>query len=192
MHTVTARLLALVALASAATLAQAAGSLPIPPIKPGLWEVKTTVLDANGQPQVPPEQAALAKLPPEIRERMAEMMKARGASIPDADGTMKFCQTKESMDSGKWQALASSIGCTTDYSMQSGDQWKYRSSCPSLKTESVGEVVFSNPENYTTKVTTSSKLMGKESTQTRVMAAHWLGANCGDIKPLTADGIQGR
>lgn len=192
MHTVTARLLVLVSFGSVALVAHGAGSIPVPPIKAGLWEVTTSVLDANGKPQVPPEQAAMANLPPEVRERMAAMMKARGASMPDQNGAIKVCQTKETMDSGKWQALASSMGCTTDYSQQSGDHWKYRSSCPSLKTESEGEVVFSSPEMYTTKITTSSKFMGKDSTNTRVMVARWLGANCGDIKPLTAEGIQGR
>ena len=191
MQTVTARLLVLSALGSIAMLAQGAGSMPAPPIKMGLWEVKTSVLDASGKPQAPPEQAAMANMPPEIRERMAEMMKARGVSMPDPNGVMKVCQTKESMNSGRWQALAASAGCTSDYSTQSADHWKFHSSCPKLKSESDGEVVFSNPENYTTKVTTSSKLMGKDSTQTRVMVSHWLGANCGDIKPFTAEGLEG-
>jgi hypothetical protein len=188
MHPVTTRLLVLSALGSIAMLAQAAG-MPTPPIKMGLWEVKSSVLDANGKPQAPPEQAAMANMPPEIRARMAEMMKARGMSMPDPSGVMKVCQTKESMDSGKWQALAANAGCTSDYSTQSSSSWKFHSSCPKLKAESDGEIVFSNAENYTTKVTTKSGLMGKDATTTRVMVSHWVGASCGDVKPLTAEGI---
>jgi hypothetical protein len=190
MRQITARFAVLFALGSAAMLAHAAGSVPVPPIKMGLWEVKSSVLDASGKPQAPPEQTAMANLPPEIRERMAEMMKSRGVSMPDQSGATRTCQTKDSLDSGKWQALASSAGCTSEYSVQSGGNWKFHSSCPKLKSESDGEVVFTNAENYTSKVTTSSKLMGKDSTQTRVMVAHWLGANCGDVKPLTAEGIK--
>lgn len=184
MHLITVRSTVLVALASAALLAKAAG-MPVPPIKPGLWEVKSSVLDANGKPQVPPEQEAMAKMPPEVRERMAEMMKARGVSMPDANGAVRICQTRESMDSGKWQALAASAGCTTEHTMQSAGGWKFHSSCPKLKTESEGEVVFTNSENYTSRVNTTSRFAGKESNQTRVMVAHWLGANCGDVKPIT-------
>lgn len=189
MHPVTTRLAVLAALGPITLLANAAGGMPVPPIKSGLWEVKSSVLDASGKPQAPPEQAAMANMPPELRARMAEMMKARGVAMPDANGVMKICQSKESLDSGKWQALAASTGCTTDYSVQSGSNWKFHTSCPKLKSESDGEMVFSNSENYTSKVTTSSSLMGKQNTQTRVTVAHWLGANCGDVKPLTADSI---
>jgi len=190
MHKVTTRLLVLTAMGCIPMLASAAGIPPAPPIKPGLWEVKTTMLDASGKPQVPPEQAAMANIPPEMRARMAEMMKARGVSMPDENGAMKVCMTKETMDSGKWQALAANVGCTTDYNTATANGWKFRSTCPSLKTESEGEVVFSNAENYTSKITTKSTLMGKESVNTRVMASHWLSASCGDVKPITADGIK--
>jgi len=189
MRTVAARLAVLTALGSLLSLARAAGSLPVPPIKPGLWEVKGSMLDASGKPQAPPEQSAMANMPPELRARMAEMMKARGVSMPDANGVIRICQTKETFDSGKWQSLAASAGCTSEYSVQSGSNWKFHSSCPKLKSESDGELVFTNAENYTSKVTTTSSLLGKQNTQTRVSTAHWLGANCGDVKPLTAESM---
>lgn len=192
MRTLMIRSAVLSVLGAVALLAYAAGTLPAPPIKTGLWEVTTKMLDADGKPQTPPEQAALANMPPELRARMEEMMKARGASLPDANGATKVCHTKDSFNSGSWQALAASAGCTTDFSGQSGNNWKFHSSCAKLQAESDGEVVFSDPEHYSSKVTTKSSLMGKQNTQTRVMEAHWVGANCGDVKPLTAEGLSGR
>jgi hypothetical protein len=142
-------------------------------------------LDANGHEMPRPEQAAMAKLPPEARARMADAMKARGLSMPDANGATKVCLTREMFDSGKWQQTAAESGCTTNYSTLSGTTWKFHSSCTALKSESDGEIVFNGSESYRTKVTTTATATGKTNTSTRIVEAKWLGADCGDIKPFT-------
>jgi hypothetical protein len=187
MRLITIRLMAS-SLLSCFALAAVAGQLPVPPVKPGLWETRMSVIDADGHEIAPPEQAALSKMPPEIRERMAEAMKARGLSMPDANGATRACFTKETFESGKWQEMASQAGCTTKYSTLSSATWKWHSSCTSLKSESDGEVVFNSPESYRVKMTTTATAMGKTNTSTRIVQAKWLGANCGDIKPFTPAG----
>jgi len=162
-----------------------AGALPVPPVKPGLWEVKMSMLDADGREVAPPEQTSLSKMSPEARARMAEAMKARGLSMPDANGATKACLTKELFDSGAWQQLAADAGCTTNFSTQSSTMWKWHSSCTTMKSESDGETVFNGTESYKTKVTTTSTMMGKARTTTRVLQGKWLGADCGDVKPMT-------
>jgi hypothetical protein len=166
----------------------AAAGPPVPPVKPGLWETRMSALDADGREIAPPEQAALSKLPPEARARMAEVMKARGLSMPDASGATKSCFTKETFESGGWQQIASDAGCTTNYSTVSATTWKWHSSCPALKSESDGEVVFSSAESYRVKMTMTATVMGKPNTSTRVIQAKWLGPDCGDIKPFTPTG----
>jgi hypothetical protein len=165
-----------------------AGQLPVPPVKPGLWETRMSALDANGRETASPEQAALSKLPPETRARMAEVLKARGLSMPDADGATKACFTKEMFESGRWQQMASETGCTTNYSTRSSTMWKWHSSCQALKSESDGEVVFSSPQSYRVKFTSTAMVNGKTNTSTRIVQAKWLGADCGDIKPFTPPG----
>lgn len=54
-----------------------------------------------------------------------------------------------------------------------------------MKSESDGETVFTSGERYKTKVTTTSTVMGKTKTSTRMLEGKWLGADCGDVKPLT-------
>ena len=166
-------------------LVAAAGPLPVPPVKPGLWEAKMSTLDAEGHEIARPEQAAFAKLSPEARARMAEAMRARGVSMPDSNGATKVCLTKEMFESGRWQQMASEMGCTTNYSTLSGTTWKWHSGCTALKSESDGEAVFSSAESYKTKVTTTATVMGKTNTSTRIVQTKWLGADCGDIKPFT-------
>ena len=169
-------------------VAVAAGQLPIPPVKPGLWEVRTSALDADGREMVPPEQAAMSRLSPEAKARVAEAMKARGVSMPDANGATRACLTKEMFESGRWQQMASEAGCTTNYSTLSGTTWKWHSSCTALKSESDGEMVFNGAESYRTKMTTTATVLGKTNTSTRIVQGKWLGADCGDIKPLTPPG----
>lgn len=166
----------------------AAGQQPIPPVKPGLWEVRTSALDADGHEMVPPEQAAMSRLSPEAKARVAEAMKARGVSMPDANGASRACLTKEMFESGRWQQMASEAGCTTNYSTLSGTTWKWHSSCTALKSESDGEMVFNGAESYRTKMTTTATVLGKTNTSTRIVQGKWLGADCGDIKPLTPPG----
>jgi hypothetical protein len=169
-----------------ALVAVAAG--PLPPVKPGLWEARMSALDVDGHEMPSPEQAAMSKMPPEARARMAEVMKARGLSMPDANGATKVCLTKAMFESGEWQQMASDMGCTTNYSTLSSTAWKWHSSCTTLKSESDGETVFDSAESYRTKVTTKATVMGKTNTSTRVVQAKWLGAACGDIKPFTPPG----
>jgi hypothetical protein len=143
-----------------------------------------TSLDADGHEMPGPEQAAMARLPPEARARMADAMKARGVSMPDANGATKVCLTKDMFESGRWQQMAADSGCTSSYSTL-GTTWKFHSSCTALKSESDGETVFSSTESYRTKVTTTATVAGKTNTTTRIVQAKWLGADCGDVKPFT-------
>jgi hypothetical protein len=180
MSLIAIRLAAASVLSCVALIAAAAAGPPVPPVKPGLWETRISALDANGRETAPPEMAALSRLSPQARDAM----KARGVSMPDANGAIKACLTKEMFESGRWQQMASESGCTTNYSTLSGNTWKWHSSCAALKSESDGETVFSGGESYRSKTTTTMTVQGKTNTSTRIVQGKWLGAECGDVKPL--------
>jgi hypothetical protein len=155
-----------------------------PPIKPGLWQI-TSEQNVNGK-QVPDPVAMMQNLPPAVREQMAEMMKARGIDMSGAGGT-RVCLSKESLDQGQWQSLAKD--CSTKILSRSSASWKWHSSCPQLSVESDGETLFTDAENYTLKVNTTMNVGGKPTTSQRNMTGKWLGADCGDLKPVTAKSI---
>ena len=158
--------------------------MPTPPVKPGLWETRMSELDASGKEVPAPELAAFSKMPPEMRAQMAAAMKARGVQMPDANGAVKACLTRELLDSDGWQQMAANTGCTTTYSTRSNSVWRWRSSCKSLNSESDGETTFTGSEGYRSKITTTATVAGKATTTTRVIQGKWLGASCGDIQPL--------
>lgn len=171
---------------SLAGMAAVQAQNPVPPVKPGLWETKISQLDANGKEMPAPGMEAFAKLSPAARAQMAEMMKARGVQMPDENGAMKACLTKDSLDSGAWQQVASEAGCTTNYSQRSSTAWKWHTSCTTIKSESDGEMTFTGSEAYRTTMRITATVGGKTTTSTRIIEGKWLGANCGDIKPLAA------
>lgn len=177
---------ALALVASLAGMTALRAQNPVPPVKPGLWETKMSQLDANGKEVPAPGMEAFAKMTPAARAQMAEMMKARGVQMPDEHGAMKACLTKDSLDSGAWQQVANEAGCTTNYSQRSGSMWKWHTSCTSIKSESDGEMTFTGAEAYRTTMRTTATVGGKTTTTTRIVEGKWLGANCGDIKPLVA------
>ena len=76
MRLIAIRLAASSVLSCVVLVAVAAGPLPVPPVKPGLWEARMSALDADGHEMPRPEQAAMSRLSPEARARMAEAMKA--------------------------------------------------------------------------------------------------------------------
>src|SRR4051812_41055166 len=89
-----------------AVLIGAQSPVTAPPVKPGLWETRMSQLDANGKEVASPELAALARMPAAQRAQMVEMMKGRGVQMPDENGVMKACLTRETLDSGAWQQIA--------------------------------------------------------------------------------------
>jgi hypothetical protein len=182
------RIASLAATAVALTAACALGADNIvPPIKPGLWQVNSEQ-NVNGK-QMPTATASMQNLPPEVRARMADMMKARGVDMSGAGGT-RVCLSRESLDQGQWQSVAKD--CTTKIISRSSSSWKWHSSCPQTGVESDGETLFTNAENYTLKMVTTMNVAGKPSISQRTMTGKWLGADCGDIKPVTAKSISGK
>jgi hypothetical protein len=171
--------------ASLAGVASLGAQNLVPPVKPGLWETKMSQLDASGKEVPSPEMAALARMPAAQRAQMAEMMRARGVQLPDENGVMKACITRELLDSGAWQQMAADTGCTTTYSTRTGPLWKWHTSCPSLKLESDGEMAFTGSESYRTKMVSTTSITGAPTTSTRLVQGKWLGAACGDVKPFT-------
>ncbi len=149
-----------------------------PPIKPGLWEVKSEG-SADGQKTAPPADR-LASLPPAVRAQVEASMKQKGVAM-GAGGVSRICFTRESMDPARWGNAAN---CKTDYGARSNSSWKWHSVCTQPEMTIDGEALFANPENYTVNSTTTMKLRGETKTSQRTVRARWIGADCGDLKPF--------
>lgn len=169
------------AFAALSGLAGIAVAQDAPPIKPGLWEVKTErTVDGRKMPD-PAER--LRNLPPEARARMQSMMKDRGVGMGAGDdGATRLCLSRESLDQGRWRG--SQERCTTEIVSRSAGAWKWRSTCRQPDSESEGEAVFSSSEHYTVRHSMRMTVGGQERRSLMTMDARWLGADCGNIQPV--------
>jgi hypothetical protein len=149
-----------------------------PPIKPGLWEIKSEGQDAEQRRAQAAER--IKNMPPEARAKLEAMMKERGVDLSASGGT-RVCFSKENMDISQWQNQSS---CKTDFTARSGSTWKWHSVCSQPPAVSDGEALFTSAENYTINTSTTLTLSGQSKTTQRTMKAKWLGANCGDLKPF--------
>lgn len=151
-----------------------------PPIKPGLWQVSSERM-VDGQ-KAPDLGEHMKNMPPEMRKRMEANMKQHGVDMSGGPGNMKMCMTRESMDEGRWRSEDS--GCKTDFTSRTATSWKWHSTCTQPPSETDGEASFASAERYTVKANTTMTMQGQKRTSQMTMNAKWLGADCGDLKPI--------
>jgi hypothetical protein len=174
-------------ISTAAAFAAAAHAQTPPPIKPGLWQVRMQH-EGAGAPAMPDMSAHLKNMPPEQRRQVEAMMKERGVDMGGGPGQMKICLSKESLDQGRWQGEQGEQGnCKTDFTQRSAKSWKWRSVCTEPKAVSEGEATFVDAEHYNVKTSMTMAMQGGASrTMQTTMNSTWLGADCGDVKPVQA------
>jgi hypothetical protein len=167
------------ALAAAAVLAPAVAAAQTPPIKPGLWEVRSE-RQVDGRRAAPPGDP-MKNLSPEVRARIEAQMKANGVAV-GSGGANRICLDKASLDAGRWQSRATS--CKTDYSARGANRWKWHSTCTEPESTSDGEAVFTNAENYTVSTTSTHSFRGEPKTTQMTIRAKWIGSDCGELRPV--------
>jgi len=150
-----------------------------PPIKPGLWEIKSE-REVDGKKAAEPSEQ-MKNLPPEMRAKVQAMMKEKGVGMGE-DGVNRICLSRESLDQWRWQSQ--SENCKTEFTSRTTSSWKWHSVCTRPDSESDGEAAFANSESYTVKTHTKTKFQGQDRLSRMAIAAKWVGNNCGDIKPV--------
>ncbi len=167
------------AVLSAVTAVSAAEST-VPPIKPGLWQVQSEHLIDGKKAPDPSEQ--LKALSPEVRKQLESSMRQYGIDTRGGPGQTKMCLTREALDQGRWQGQQGA--CKTEFTSRSDSVWTWHSTCTQPPAESDGEATFQSPERYSVKIKTKMSLLGTSQASAMSMTGQWLGADCGDLKPL--------
>lgn len=166
--------------ASAALPALAQQPTQAPPIKPGLWVLKSTTVIDGGQPV--DVSAHLKNLPPDVRKQMESAMREKGIDMGAGDGSLRVCLSREAIDQGTWQGSQS--GCQVDFTSRTTASWKWRAVCAQPPSESIGEAIFHNPEAYTVNTTSKSTSASMAGTVQASIDAKWQGNDCGNLKPI--------
>lgn len=177
--------IAFVSLSSLSLLAHAGHA----PIKAGLWEMSNDqmVMDGKAMPDMSAQmEQAMKSMPPQMREQMRAKMKGMGVDIGGAgSGTkIRVCLTKDMLSQDKWQNAQA--GCTTKTLSQSGNTLKWSVQCTQPPGHGEGVTTFSGDQGFSSQISMTTQQGGKNTTMNMKSSGKWLGANCGDIKPISA------
>lgn len=155
-------------------------------VKEGLWEV-TLTHPSNGLPGMPED--VLAKMPPEQRARVEEMMKQKGMSMSGNTTTVKSCVTKEKIEKGMAFATENRNNCTRTIVNSSSSHFEVKYHCDETakdgkKTTIDGtttvDVVNGDSTKGVSHVVSNSD--GRTMNVDMTFASKYLGPSCGDIK----------
>ncbi|HSI54264.1 MAG TPA: DUF3617 domain-containing protein [Ramlibacter sp.] len=172
----------------AAALAVAATTAGAQNLKPGLWEVTNKMQTASGQmeAQMAQAQAQMAAMPPEQRKMMEEMMAQRGVKLgaggPGSGMSAKICLTKEMVERN--EVPAQQGDCKTTQHARTGNTMKMSFVCTNPPSNGEGQVTFVGPDAYNMKMLVNTTVQGKPEKINMDGTGKWLGADCGNIKPM--------
>jgi Protein of unknown function (DUF3617) len=174
---------ALVALAAAAFAVGASAQN----LKPGLWEVTNNMKSSSGEMEKAMAQAQqqMAGMPPEQRRMMEQMMAKQGMQMgAGGPGAMssRICMTQEMVERNEIPAQQGD--CRTTSQQRTGNTMKFAFSCTNPPSSGEGTYTFVSSEAYTVKMAVHSTMQGKRETMNMDGSGKWLGANCGNIKPM--------
>ena len=162
-------------------------------LKPGLWEITQKMKFGSSEmtSEMATMQAEMAKMSPEQRKQMQDMMSKQGVNIDlgaagSAGGpgaiTVKTCLTPEMV--ARNELPAAQGNCTSTNSPRVGNTMKMAYTCTKPPSSGEGQVTFVGMDAYTMKMTVKTMVKGKAESMGLDGAGKWLGASCGDIKPL--------
>lgn len=163
----------------------AVGAAHAQTMKPGLWEFKQTPqLDPARQAQMAQAQKAMESMPAEQRQMMEKMMAQRGINVSMAGGsvTIKTCVTKEQAERN--MAPVNQHGNCSQDIKRSGNTIQTHFVCTDPASEGDAIVTLRGNEGFTNDVTVRHQRQGKTEVTKVSGEGRWLGADCGDVKPM--------
>jgi hypothetical protein len=157
-------------------------------LKPGLWQVTNKMGGSAQMDQAMAEmQKQMAAMPPEQRKAMQDMMARNGVQMgAGGPGGMsaKMCMTKEMAERN--EIPANQGDCKTTSQQRTGNTMKMAFTCASPPSSGEGQFTFVSSEAYTMKMNVRTTVGGKAENVTMDGSGQWLGADCGNIKPMAA------
>jgi hypothetical protein len=148
-----------------------------------LWEVQ---VEQDGKlPKLSDMGDRLKNLPAQQRQQIEAMMKARGVDMSGGANKLRICLDKASLDQGQWQG-EQDARCKTDMKRGTG-KWTWHSVCGApYNAVTDGEATFNGTDSYVVKTNTTMTIRGETRTTQNTLRSKWVGADCGDVKPVQA------
>ncbi|WP_223521311.1 DUF3617 domain-containing protein [Pseudomonas sp. GL-B-19] len=164
-------------------LAMAIGlSLPVAAhaqkLQPGLWELTTSNMKVDDQ-NLPDLQLILGQLQSQMTPEQRAQLEKQGITMGGKG--IRACLTPEQVQTDDIPLTDPQSGCKQEVTDRTGNQWKFRFSCP--KAQGAGVATFLSDREFTTKVNGTFNATGIQQKGSLESRAVWLGQDCGTVKP---------
>ena len=158
-------------------------------MKPGLWEINNKMQSSGGQmeQQMAQMQEQMRNMPPDQRKMVEEMMAKQGMKVGGGPGggmTMKICMTKEMVERNEVPSGQQRGDCKTTQQSRSGNTMKMAFTCTNPPSSGEGQVTFASNEAYNMHMVVRTQVQGRPETMNMDASGRYLGADCGNIKPM--------
>lgn len=162
-------------------------------LAPGLWESQNE-MSMPGNPalqaQMKQAQEQMAKLPPDQRKAMEQLMAQQGVQMGSAGAggaarpTVRYCISKEQAERNEIPSDAQGR-CKQESLERSGNTLRFKVSCSNPTSTGSGEITFVSDKAYTMKMAVDAAAANKGQGGRMEMAssAKWVSADCGSLKP---------
>jgi hypothetical protein len=156
-------------------------------LTPGLWETTLTMKGGDGKMEAAMArmQEQLARMPPEQRKQMEEMMASRGVALGGAGGApnaVRVCISKEQAERNELPT-GTDGRCKRDSLERSGSTLKFKVSCTDPAGTGEGTFNFTSDKAYTGSMVMNVTRDGRALRMDMQQDGKWLGADCGTLKP---------
>jgi hypothetical protein len=156
-------------------------------MKPGLWEITQKMQSSSGQMEqgMAQMQQQMASMTPEQRAQVEQMMAQRGVKMGTAGGggmSIKMCMTREMAERNEMPSQ--DRGECKKTVQRSGNTVKVAFTCTNPPSNGEGQYTFISPDAYSMKMVVHTTAQGRPETMNMDGTGKWLGADCGDIKPM--------
>ena len=167
-------------LALAATTAQAQN------LKPGLWEMNSKMTSSSGQMEqaMAQAQAQMAAMPPAQRKMVEDMMAKQGVGMGAGNtNVVRVCLSPEMAAQGGVPQQTQG-DCKTTMAPRSGNTTRVSFVCTNPPSSGEGTVTVLGPDSYSSKMTITTSAAGRPEKMNIDSTSKWLGADCGNLKPM--------
>lgn len=157
-------------------------------MKPGLWDINTLMKSADGEMEkaMAGMQEALASMPPEQRKQMEDMMAKQGVKMGAGSGgalNTKVCMSKEMVERNSFP-MNNRAGCSEQRGPLVNGKMKASYRCTNPPSSGEAEFTFKGDTAFAMTMHSTTTVAGKSEKMSMESAGRWLGADCGNIKPL--------
>lgn len=149
-------------------------------LRPGLWELTTTLLLLAFVPQIPPD----------TMQKLTSLAKQHGIDIPEIQNgaaTSKVCITPEMAE----QELPvyfhqTQLGCSAQNTTRTGNSYRTDLVCahPQFKGNGTAEGTFTSPERFSGQTQFNGVFQGNPIDEHADVTGRWISASCGPVKAI--------